>query len=528
MKKIVLFVLTVLISARLFAFDFSLKLMPGYELSTEKLFNNLGGFSVGLGADISPVTLRERDKLYITAQFTSTNFPTNGLGVQSLIDGGVGLGYSFRFMDRFGVTPEFYTGIWNYMGSESMDTDSVSGVIIAGRVYADYYMSPALTISLFGGFKSFYTTPKPFLNNVQVGIGLKYSISRGLFAKNTILIDDSQVESLFPVFYSHYTNNPFGTITFVNNEENDITDVTVSILLESYMANPYTVVTIPSVERGEAFDVQLLAFLNENILGLLQPKSDSFDVTVEYTSLGKRQSVTHTLPVTVLSRNSMTWEDDRRAAAFVSGKDATAQRFARQVKAVVKNDLKSSVPVNIQYAAALFGALKAFGINYVVDPSSAFTDNVGTAAVDFLQFPYQTLTYHGGDCDDLTILNCSLLEAIGIDTAFITVPGHIFMAYDSGLTAEEVVTSKLEKGYYIEAYGKIWCPLEITLSQDTFGLAWTYGAREWKKAGDDALLLPLSDAWNVYLPISVPGSDTSIDVPSSEEIIKFFKEAKYY
>ena len=150
-----------------------------------------------------------------------------------------------------------------------------------------------------------------------------------------------------------------------------------------------------------------------------------------------------------------------------------------------------------------------------------------TAAVDFLQFPYQTLVYHGGDCDDLTILNCSLLEAIGIDTAFITVPGHIYMAFDSGLTVEEG-RSKLDKGYYIEAYGKIWCPIEITLSQDTFGLAWTYGAREWKKAGENALLIPLDDAWNSYLPISVPGSDTSIDVPSREDIIKYFKEAKYY
>ena len=42
------------------------------------------------------------------------------------------------------------------------------------------------------------------------------------------------------------------------------------------------------------------------------------------------------------------------------------------------------------------------------------------------------------------------------------------------------------------------------------------------------MLIPLSDAWNAYLPISVPGSDTSIDVPSSEDIIKYFKEAKYY
>lgn len=527
MKKIVLIALTVLFSVKLFALDLSFKLLPGYEFATEKLFNDAGGFSVGLGFDIAPVTLRERDKLYITGQFASTNFPTKDFGLQPLIDGGFGLGYTVRLMDRFSVTPEFYAGIWNYLGSDSFGTSSVSGIILCGKLYADYHFSPSLTLSLFGGYKSFFARPTSFLSDVQVGLGLKYSISRGLFSNNYIEIEDSSVEPLFPVFYSHYTDNPFGTITFVNNEENDITDVTVSILLESYMANPYTVVTIPVVERGEPFDVQIFAFLNENILGLLQPKSDTFDVTVEYSSLGNRQSVTHTLPVTVLSRNSMTWEDDRRAAAFVSGKDASAQRFARQVKAVVKNELKSNVPVNIQYAAAIFGALKAFGINYVVDPSSAFTDNVGTAAVDFLQFPYQTLVYHGGDCDDLTILNCSLLEAIGIDTAFITVPGHIFMAFDSGLSVEEG-RSKVGKGYYIEANDKIWVPVEITLSQDTFGLAWTYGAREWIKAGENALLIPLGEAWNTYLPISVPGSDTSIDVPSREDIIKYFKQANYY
>ena len=56
-----------------------------------------------------------------------------------------------------------------------------------------------------------------------------------------------------------------------------------------------------------------------------------------------------------------------------------------------------------------------------------------TVSVDFLQFPYQTLLYHGGDCDDLSILNCSLFEALGIQTAFITIPGHIYMAYEISL-----------------------------------------------------------------------------------------------
>ena len=108
MKKIVLITLTVLLSVRLFALDISIKPMFAYELATEKLFNDAGGFSAGLGLDLSPVTIRQRDKLYITGQFTSTNFPTKAFGVQSLIDGSLGLGYSFRINDRFGVTPELF------------------------------------------------------------------------------------------------------------------------------------------------------------------------------------------------------------------------------------------------------------------------------------------------------------------------------------------------------------------------------------------------------------------------------------
>ena len=80
MKKIVLIALTVLFSVKLFALDFSIKLLPGYEFATEKLFNDAGGFSVGLGVDVAPITLRERDKLYITGQFASTNFPTKDFG----------------------------------------------------------------------------------------------------------------------------------------------------------------------------------------------------------------------------------------------------------------------------------------------------------------------------------------------------------------------------------------------------------------------------------------------------------------
>ncbi len=515
-----------LLGSSLSAVDLSLHLYPSYDYQVNNFLNNFGGFSANLGLEIAPITIRERDKIFFSGEFTYTGIPVTGFPVQNVFDGEVSAGYRFRINDRFAAFAQGFGGVWFYTPSESLKASAVSGLLFGGRAGAEYYLSPSFTAAAFAGYKCFYTKPDPLFNDIQFGLGIKYNLSRGLTGSKAIVMEENEVEPVFPVFFTHYSENPFGALSFTNSEENDIYDVEVSVFVDSYMTTPYVVFTNPHIQRGEGFDVDLCSMFNENILDLLQPKYSEMEITVAYYSLGQKVSSSFILPLTALSRNSMTWEDDRSAAAFVSGKDATAQRFARQVKAAVRNNLRSDIPQNIQYAAAIFGALKSFGINYVVDPSSAFTDNVGSAAVDFLQFPYQTLLYHGGDCDDLTILNCSLLEALGIETAFITVPGHIFMAFDSGISVDKAAS--LRKNYYIQAEGKIWVPVEITLSQDTFSLAWSYGAREWRKAGENALLLPLKDAWSIYKPISVPGSDVAIDIPDQDTLIRYFKEARYY
>ena len=525
-KSLIAFLSGLLLCTGLYSVDLGLHLYPAYDLTIKNFLNEKNAFSIDAGIDIAPVTIRERDKLFFSLDFTYTGIPLSNFPLQNAFDGTLGIGYKCRINDRFSAFAELRGGLWVYTPSKSFDVSSLSGLLFGARAGAEYNISPYFSAAAFVGFKSFYSKPAPLINDIQIGAGIKYNLSRSLSSSNAILIEENEVEPLFPVFYSHYSENPFGTLSFVNNEENDIYNVEVSVFVDSYMTAPYIVYTNPHIKRGEEFEASLCSMFNDNILDLLQPKSSDIKIIVSYYSLGQKLSITKDFPLIILSRNSMTWEDDRRAAAFVSGKDSTVQRFARLVKGAVKNNLRSDIPQNIQYAAAIFGALKAFGINYVVDPSSAFTDNTGTAAVDFLQFPYQTLLYHGGDCDDLTILNCSLLEALGIETAFITVPGHIYMAFDSGLPVEKAAS--VRKEYYIESEDKLWVPVEITLSQDTFSLAWSYGAREWKKAGKEALLIPLKEAWSIYKPISVHGSDVAIDIPSAETLIKYFKEARYY
>ena len=46
------------------------------------------------------------------------------------------------------------------------------------------------------------------------------------------------------------------------------------------------------------------------------------------------QDIVQTLQV--LRRNSLTWDDDRKAAAFVSANDPTAVKFAKNVQSMVQ------------------------------------------------------------------------------------------------------------------------------------------------------------------------------------------------
>lgn len=537
MKKKLLLLSIILFSVNtLSALEFQIRALPHYSFASNKIYQNVFGGT--LSADFIPITFNnEKDNVNFSLQgvfemlkVKDSSFSNTSLGANFAV------GYSHRFFDRFGLSPEAFIGVYNIpeidvviqeksdsAQEERRTTSAISGILAGGRLSADFYISPELQLSLWGGYKSFIYKPKPFMNSFEAGIGIKYNFTKGFFNKSKVENIENTFDPLFPVFYSRYDNQVFGKANFINNEINDITNVKVSVFIPQYMSVPNVAAEYDVVRSGETFSADFTAFLNENLMNNLQVSKADAKIIVTYNSLSKKMEFEQNVEISTLGRNSMTWADDRAASAFVSGRDASALQFARQIASVVKKDLDPDVPRNIQYAAAIFCALKLYGLNYVVDPSSAFSDNVGTMSIDFLQFPYQSLLYHGGDCDDLSILNCSLLEALGVNTAFITVPGHIYMAFDSGVAPADADTY-LRSGRYLQIEDKLWIPVEITLSQDTFNLAWYYGINEWKKNEDEAKLLPLHNCWNEYDTVSVPESEIAIEMPDAEEIRTMFRE----
>lgn len=505
------------------AFEFQFRIMPAYGM-----FQNLSNISIGgtLSLDFSPVTLRANDRCFVSAQGSFFNMFENGIESERYLDYGLSAGYSLRLGDRFYLYPELTGGLWTITESKENSLPSETGFYYGSNLTADFHILPELNIGFFCGYKYLNLISKPFAHSIQAGISITYNFTKGFNYSSNLNITNSDLSPLFPVFYAHYADNPFGTITIANNEEAAITDVRVYFYNEQYMMTRTLVGAFDRIKQGEEVPVEIVALLNENILTQLSDSVTTGQITVEYKLLSKTKEFSETLSFTTLSRNSMTWSDDRQAAAFVSPRDACAQKFARQVKSIVKNSLRNDVPINIQYAGALFCALKDYGINYVIDPSSAYSDNNGGLSVDFLQFPYQTLSYHGGDCDDLSIMNCSLLEALGIKTAFITIPGHIYIAFDSGVTEQEA-SSVVPGRRYVVRDGTVWIPYEITLCTDTFDLALRTGFSQWEKAGEDAAIIPLDDAWLAFKAVSVPESDTSIQLPDRDQLIKSFKKIQY-
>jgi len=523
-SRLFAFIFSFIFSSSLLAAEFQIRLLPACDY----FFNKMSDISVGasMSLDFSPLTLRANDKLFISAQGSFFNMFEDSIDSEHYIEYNLGLGYSFRLTDRFYLYPEAIGGIWTIIQNSKNDLPLERGFFYGGRLAADFHIMPEFNISLFAGYKSLNLADALLSHTVEAGLGITYNFSKGLRSSSKLMISESNLDPLFPVFYAHYIDNPFGSIFLVNNEEASITDVQVYFYNEQYMLARTLVASFDKIKQGEEVEVQLTALLNESILAQLSESLTSGQLTVEYKLLNKTKDFSQNLTFTTLSRNSMTWEDDRQAAAFVSPRDACAQKFARQVKSIVKTYVRNDIPLNMQYAGALFCALKEYGINYVIDPSSAYSEKTAGLTIDFLQFPYQTLSYHGGDCDDLSIMNCSMLETIGIKTAFVTIPGHIYIAFDSGVSVEEA-ESKIPGQRYVIVDNKVWIPYEITLCTDTFDLALRTGYSQWEKAGAAAALIPLEEAWTYFKAVSVPESDTSIDFPEHEKIIQAFKNLQY-
>jgi hypothetical protein len=500
--------------------DLYLRIEPGLNVPIRSSRFDGPGFGAALGLDWAA----------LEAPFS---FPWLGAGLSgafssltvktgdslSLFEGGLGPLFQWRLTDRFTLRAEISAGVYNYTWRGESDTRMKYGGSLTGL----FHISPYVSASVYGGYTHYAASGDPLMRSFKAGAGISINLPELFGRQSRISGSKTEQYPVFPVSYAWYEDNPVAAVSITNNEPNVISSVEVSLFFEQFMNEPTVSARIPSLGRSESVTLPLTAFFDEAILDLTGNIMGNAVVLINYRSLGAPKSASLPLSMPVYHRNAMSWDDDRRAASFVSAKDPLAILFARYVESVAAGRLRPGIPKNIQYALGLFEILNIYGITYIIDPASSYVElSESASALDSLNYPYQTLLYRGGDCDDLSILFCSLLEALKVETAFIVVPGHIYMAF--AVEGEAGALAQALDGGIISRGGKAWMPLEITIPAGGFYRAWRTGVEEWEKAGEEAMLYPLRESWAVYPPVSVPAAGKrTITLPGEPEAAAAFE-----
>jgi len=345
-------------------------------------------------------------------------------------------------------------------------------------------------------------------------------------ATGGVSLEQVAIDEIFPVFLSYYDDHPVGTAVLKNGTSAAIQNVKVELKIETYMDAKKPCTAPTTLAAGASGKVELTAVFNDGVLKITEGTKALATVTVRWTAGGTEASRDFVQTVKFLGLNAMTWDDDDRAAAFVTANDPLVQRFR---SAVVTNVDKAGTAVdkNLRTAMALHQALAKYGLKYWTDPKSSYETMTKTkSVVDYLQFPVQTLQLKTGDCDDLSILACALLQSSSVESAFITVPGHIFVAFALDMTPEKAKSVFVKPDDLVFKNDKAWVPWEVTALSGGFLKAWETGALEWRSndVKGAAEFHPVEAAWKKYAAVSYSAAQAAVTPPAETDWTKAYVE----
>ena len=366
-----------------------------------------------------------------------------------------------------------------------------------------------------------------FFSGLDIGLSLGLVPARLAGSQRArIEITPPVFRTFLPVIYKYYDTVPFGSLSIINKESQTIHDVRVEFMVPQYMSSPQLLAEIDEMRPDDEIGVEVTALLSNSVLSITAADSVQSQVIVTYELGGNAMTAQRSATLRIQDRNTISWDDDYRAAAFITPRDPTILRLSRNVTTAARETGEVALNRNFRDAVALFYAMSEHGIQYQIDPESSYADlSQDAGAMDYVQFPSQTLDYRAGDCDDLSILYCAMLESVGVDAALITVPGHIYTAFSLGMSEEEAQLTFTTIDDLIYVNDQVWVPIEITLVNDGFVQAWSTGANEWRDAESRgvAALFTVQEAQRIYEATWFESDALDIDLPSSADVARAFQ-----
>ena len=362
---------------------------------------------------------------------------------------GIGLGWSYQFLD-FDMAYLRFTDRTTRAGTApvtSLDASTIHNVS----------MNPFTTDRVAISVKAFFGPMRQPLVRIE-GV----DVSAGVF----------------PAASEAFAYRPLGKVR-VHSVANSPIDVRASFYLDGFMDQP-TETPLVHLAPGDVADLPLTAVFTDRIRSVQKTVVKDAEVRVSAVASEDFDDKVQTR-IVLHGRND--WDGDVMSLRyFVTPDDPAVIRYSRDILLGLRDSLLST-PRGLEpfeKAKLLFNAF-AGKLIFVNDPR---------LTADYVQYPSETLSLRGGDCDDMTVCFTSLLSSIGIATAFVDVvpPGHpddahIYLLFDTGLDpAFGKSLSDNPKRYVVRknSTGRetLWIPVETTVITRGFEAAWARGAEE--------------------------------------------------
>jgi len=438
-----------------------------------------------------------------------------------LLNFGARFGYSFPILSWLNIIPMGELGIsymYNKAPSLSELGDWVSptlGLGVSAEFTLGWRHSVFVTVQgrvliqskplLGAGFKAGYAfrfgetpppPPRPRDNSLQVKV--------------------NHIGDFFPNLYpsQKFINLD---ITLTNRGPESLKYVNVMVRFDPYLDIPARLMLEKSLDPGEEIQLKLPLYLNEKYLKINTTKQTNLSIEIDYQRRLYDFEKVETIAVTIHDRNVVSWRDDRVAAVFINPNDNAVNQYTRGVLQHIDLEKYGHVPRPMSSAMILFSAMEADSFRYLPDPSQPFQNSTdGTDVLDTIAFPRELLSEGVGDCDDLTVLYCTLLENAGIETAFVTIPGHIFMMFNTGVDAAlaDTISSFSDLLYIFE--GTVWIPVEVTAVGKGFNVAWELGAQQLQRSDyENTKIFRPRRLWDKWVPFSFPEDPDGVNPPEA-------------
>jgi hypothetical protein len=319
-----------------------------------------------------------------------------------------------------------------------------------------------------------------------------------------LFVESFELGPVFPARLPRYRKEGIGTLKLKNRSAEKLTDLKARFTLGATVLSEVSVADLAPGE-SRSLPVPLDALPPRDTQNPFQQLAAAIAWRAGEV-YGKGEAVA---PLVLLHESAIDWSTPQSLAAFIDAGDKTVRELATATLA--HRPQERVVGGALRDAALVFAALWHPPLTYVADP---MTINFGTD-LDTVQSPTETLARGAGDCDDLTVLLASLYESVGIPTAIVTVPGHVFLAVDAGVLAGGHVLYDLPDSDFIKVDGALFAPVEATAVGSSFAEAWLKGIKAVRDAHGKVEVFRTRAAWRAFPTVPRPAGGPSRLAPSN-------------